>query len=207
MLKENMTILFQGDSITDCCRYAYEMDGLGYGYATIVASRLMYDYPELNLKFINRGIGGNRVADLVERWDKDCINIQPDILTILIGINNVWREFDSNDPTTNVDFEKYYREVLIKTKEKTNAKIIIMSPFLIPYPEDRNTWRKGFDEKKSIVEKLVKEFDLEYIDIDKMFLELVEKKEAKYWAEDGVHPTPAGHQAIANALLEVLCCR
>lgn len=110
--KEDELILFIGDSITDCRRDKAIPDTLGMGYAGMVAGRLGLDHAELNLRFLNRGVNGDRTCDLLARWDADCISLKPDWVSILVGVNNTWRRYDHNDPTPDDQFESEYRELL-----------------------------------------------------------------------------------------------
>ena len=99
MLTKNGVLVLQGDSITDAGRFG-EPENLGSGYARMVAKYIENFYPDLEMKVYNRGISGHRSKDLVERWDKDCLDLNPTVVTLLIGINDVWRSFDQNDPTS-----------------------------------------------------------------------------------------------------------
>ncbi len=202
MIKENDIVLFQGDSITDCGH----LFGLEYGegYAMLIASLFSEAFPEKNVKFLNRGISGHRVKDLKARWTADCLDLKPNWVSILIGINDVWRRYDSNDPTSVEAFEADYRDILTQTKEKLGANLIIMEPFLLPHPEDRIQWREDLDPKIEVARKLAEEFDAIYIPLDEMFKEALNRQEAKFWAADGVHPTPAGHGLIAKAWLKAV---
>ena len=136
MLKDEAVILFQGDSVTDAGRSREDDAQLGLGYPRLVSSLLSASYPELGLQFINRGISGNRVRDLKARWSEDCLELKPDILTILIGINDCWRRYDREDPTSPEQYEEDYRWILTQTQERTAAQIILLEPFVLPYPPD-----------------------------------------------------------------------
>ena len=204
MLKKNETILFMGDSITDCEREYENISSMGFGYPIIIASILGAKYPELNLNFINKGISGNRSKDLVERWDEDVIKFNPDILTIFVGINDTWRKYDHDDETTVEEYERNYRIMLDKTKEKTNAQIIMISPYVLPFPEDRKAWREDLDPKIAVVEKLAKEYGAIYVKMDEILNKKCDVMPPDYWTIDGVHPTCAGHGVIANELLEII---
>ena len=147
-IKQNDLVLFQGDSVTDCGRDRNNYAGIGSGYAYFVASLFSALHPEMNVKFINRGISGNRVKDLKGRWDTDCIDLKPDVVSILIGINDTWRRFDSNDATSVDAFEADYRFILGEIKIKLpNTRIVICEPFVLPYPEERKAWREDLDPK------------------------------------------------------------
>jgi len=203
LIKDGMTVLFQGDSITDCGRREDEF-AMGVGYAMRIASDFTARFPHLKVNFINRGIGGNRVCDLKNRWNEDCISLKPDIVSILIGINDVWRRYDNNDPTAVEDFKSDYRDILTQIKDKTNAKIIICEPFVLPYPDDRIKWREDLDPKIQAIRELACEFSAIYIPLDGMFAAASAMQPSKNWANDGVHPTPAGHALIADAWLKVV---
>jgi len=203
LIKDGMTVLFQGDSITDCGRND-DSFGMGLGYVMRVASDFTVKFPHLNVKFINRGIGGNRVCDLVARWDEDCIALKPDIVSILIGINDVWRRYDNNDSTTVENFKAQYHDILTRTKRETNAQIIICEPFVLPCPDDRIKWREDLDPKIQAVRELAREFGAIYIPLDGIFAAASTRQASEVWANDGVHPTPAGNALIADAWLKAV---
>lgn len=203
-IPNNYTILFQGDSITDWYRSRENDNDLGTGYVNFIAAYLNATYPEKRIKFINRGISGNRVVDLLNRWDEDCIALKPDLVSILIGINDCWRRYDRNDPTSVEDFEKNYRKILTQIKESLDAKIVLCEPFVLPYPEDRKQWREDLDPKIQVVRKLSLEFDTLYVPFDGIFASACAKREPAFWAEDGVHPTYAGHALMAKTWLDVV---
>lgn len=201
MIKDNSLVLFQGDSITDCGRDREDKDDLGTGYPLMVSAFFNSIYPEKNVKFINRGISGNRVRDLKERWQEDCLDLKPDLVSILVGINDCWRRYDNNDMTSVTDFEKDYRFILEETREVIEADIILLEPFVLSYPADREKWREDLDPKIQVVRKLAREYAISYIALDGIFSESIMKKEPSFWANDGVHPTPAGHALISRAWL------
>jgi len=202
-LEKGMTIVFQGDSITDAGR-TYDNDSFfGGGYPLLITSILKGMYPELDLKIYNRGISGNRAIDLKNRWDRDCIDLKPDVVSILIGINDMWRRYDSNDPTSTGEFENNYRYCLEKLKEN-NIKIIILEPFLTIVRDELNAWKsEDLNAKIAVAKKLAKEFNAIYIPLEDIFQELCKVQTASYWAEDGVHPTMAGHGIITKEYLKV----
>ncbi len=199
-LKENSLFLFQGDSITDAGRNFNDSFDLGSGYPMYLATLTQEKYPEKNITFINRGISGNRSIDLKNRWQKDCIDLKPDYVSILIGVNDTWRRYDSNDPTSAKDFESNYRYIIEQTLNNTSAQIIMLEPFLLYDPEDRLNWRADLDEKIFVCRKLAKEYGIEYIALDGKFAERSIKTPYKHWLADGVHPTRAGHMLIAKTL-------
>ena len=202
MLGEDATILFQGDSITDAGRSREDDSELGLGYPRLVSSWLAAKAPDKRMRFFNRGISGNRVRDLRSRWSEDCLELKPDILTILIGINDCARRYTCADPTSLEKFEEDYRWLLTQATEKTQAKIILLEPFLLPYPEDRIIWREDLDPKIHVVRKLAQEFKTRLIPTDGLFAKASAQREPEFWSADGVHPTPTGHALIAQALLQ-----
>ncbi|NMB96588.1 MAG: SGNH/GDSL hydrolase family protein [Clostridiaceae bacterium] len=204
LIRNNSIVLFQGDSITDAGRSRTNDNEMGHGYPNMIAAVFSAKYPEKNVKFINRGISGNRVKDLQARWKEDCLDIKPDWVSILIGINDCWRRYDSNDPTTAEDFEKGYRDILTRTVRETNAHLILCEPFVLPVPEDRKTWREDLDPKIQVVRQLAREFNAIYIPFDGIFAAASTKREPAFWAADGVHPTSAGHALIALEWLKAV---
>lgn len=204
IIKNNSIVLFQGDSITDCGRSRENDEYLGAGYANMIAAWFSAAYPEKNVKFINRGISGNRVKDLVARWEEDCIKLKPSLVSILIGINDCWRRYDSNDPTSVEDFKAGYRKILSQIRENLDAQILICEPFVLPYPEDRKQWREDLDPKIQAVRELAREFKTLYVPLDGLFAAASTKREPEFWAADGVHPTQAGHALIAQAWLKAV---
>jgi lysophospholipase L1-like esterase len=201
LIRENDLILFQGDSITDCGRSRENDRNLGGGYASILAAILGAKYPEMNLRFLNRGISGHRAADLEKRWKADGIDLHPEVVSILIGINDTWRRYDRNMPTSAEDFEASYRTILRQTKD-AGARIVMLEPFLLPVPPDRIAWREDLDPKIAAVRRLACEFADAYVPLDGIFAAAAIQREHKFWAEDGVHPTAAGHALIANSWMD-----
>ncbi len=202
LIKKDSIILFQGDSVTDAGRSREEED-LGAGYPQKVGQYLSSFCADLNARVINRGISGDRVKDLQERWKEDCTDLKPDVVNILIGINDCWRKFDSNDPTDVEDFEAGYRDILTQTKA-TGVLITIMEPFVLPYPADRLAWREDLDPKIQAVRRLAREFGAVYIPLDGLLAESITTREPQYYSADGVHPTDAGHAFIARAWLKAV---
>lgn len=202
--KTNDIILFQGDSITEWGRNYDDPSSLGVGYALMVGARLGQMYPEMNLTFINRGIGGNRAVDLQSRWDKDCLELKPTWVSIYIGINDTWRYADSGEETTAAQFEASYRDLIERTKKTLDAKLVFIEPFVLPVPEDRKGWRKDLDPKIHVVRELAREYGALLVPLDGLFAAASVKAESAYWAPDGVHPSSAGHALIADAWLRTV---
>lgn len=194
-------ILFQGDSITDAGRDRNQSESLGFGYALFTASWFQARHPEKPVTFLNRGISGDRIVDLQARWKKDCLDLKPDIVSILIGINDTWRRYDQNDPTSAEQFEAGYRDILNQTK-KLDAKLVLCEPFVLHISEDRIRYREDLNPKIAVVHKLAKEFNTILIPFDKIFQEVSKLRLSSFWAGDGVHPTPTGHALMAQHWLQ-----
>ncbi|MFO7724070.1 MAG: SGNH/GDSL hydrolase family protein [Oceanipulchritudo sp.] len=203
LIQPGQTLLFQGDSITDCKRDRSLPDSLGSGYVNILAGLLGALHPRLGVACLNRGISGNRTSDLADRWREDCLDLQPDVLSLLIGINDVWRRYDSNLPTSVDAFAANYRKVLELTAGALpRTTLLLLEPFLLPFPEDRRPWREDLDPKIDVVRHLAREFGARLVPLDGIFAAASTIQPPSFWASDGVHPTPAGHGLIARAWLE-----
>ncbi len=201
-LKENDVLVFQGDSVTDCNCSKEDNSYLGNGYVALIAAQLLFRYPELNLTIYNKGYSGNRIYDMEDRFDKDCLDLKPTVITILIGINDTWRRFDSNLISKPQDYLASYKRILDKTLEKSKANLILMDPFLLPDPPDRKAWREDLDARITIVRNLAKEYQAAYIPLDSLFYQASINTSYSHWCFDGVHPTLAGHNLIAAAWLK-----
>ena len=204
LIEDNAVLLFQGDSVTDCGRSQEDDNYLGAGYANMIAASISAIYSEKNITIINKGISGNRVKDLQGRWKEDCLELKPTWVSILIGINDCWRRYDSNDPTSVEDYEDGYRDLLTQIKSKTKANIILMDPFVLPVTEDRNKWREDLDPKIDAVRRLAREFKAIYLPLDGIFAQAATKIEPAFWTADGVHPTQSGHALIATEWMKVV---
>ena len=191
--KGNSIILFQGDSITDCGRDREDQESLGEGYVNLITETVVDRNSQSNLKFINRGISGDKIRDLHLRWDMECIDLKPDMLSILVGVNDTL--------ITPVElFEEEYRMLLKRTTEALNAEIILCEPFLLL--GDTNAYRDDLNPKIETVHMLSEEFNTLLLPLDKIFREACSLHPPEYWAPDGVHPTPAGHALIAKSWIE-----
>ncbi len=195
LLAKKTLILFQGDSITDCGRNWDDPDNLGDGYVRLLTTMLSDKYPKHEFKLINRGVSGDKVRDLVCRWDIDCISLQPDWLSILVGINDTLI-------TPIAEFEDEYRTLLRRTTNKLNSRIIMCEPFLLS--EDNNAYREDLNPKIEVIHKLTKEYDTVLVPLDKIFNEACSLRTPEYWAPDGVHPSPEGHALIAKSWIKYL---
>lgn len=193
----HIKLLFQGDSITDAGRSFDDPRQLGGGYVKYAAENLRQAYPQVEFDFINLGISGNQTKDLVARLDKEFVEVQPDVVSILIGINDVWHHAGDRSWILDEDFEQRYRTVLQALKEQTNAKIMMMEPFLIPV-EDKLYFREDLYKKIEIIRKLAREYADVYLPTDGLLAAAYIGDEPTTFAADGVHPTQKGAQFIGK---------
>ncbi|MHA0857839.1 SGNH/GDSL hydrolase family protein [Paenibacillus sp. CMAA1364] len=203
-INDNETILFIGDSITDCGRDYANNSSLGTGYAFLAAAEWGRKYPQKNTNFINRGISGNRVIDLQRRWEEDCLRINPAWVSIYVGVNDVGFRYNHQEETTLEEFYAGYRSLIERTQEHTDAKLILVEPFLLPIPDDRKLWREDLDPKIQAIRDLAREFQTLYVPLDGLFTAASTQSGLAYWASDGLHPSPAGHSLIAKAWLDTV---
>ena len=203
-IEENERILFQGDSVTDVGRDREDGSSLGAGYPMMTAAWFAAKHSEKNVDFLNRGNGGERIRDLEGRWQEDCLDLKPTIVSILIGINDCWRRFDNNEPTTAGEFEVSYRNLLDRIKEQGINKVILLEPFVLPVTEDRKAWREDLDPKIHVIRELAREYGAILIPLDGIFNAASVLKPSTFWTIDGVHPTNAGHALIAQEWLKTV---
>ena len=207
MIEPQDHILFYGDSITDAGRdrsiEGGEPNGWGAGYVYQIAAFLGAQDPADELIFTNKGIGGNRVSDLEKRLKADVLDEEPDIVSILIGINDVWRRYDSNLVSEHEKFAASYRNILKKIA-KDGARLVLLEPFLLPASAEQRVWREDLNPKIDIVRDLAREFEAILVPLDGLFAAASTQREPKFWAPDGVHPSPAGHALIARAWIDAM---
>jgi acyl-CoA thioesterase I len=196
-LTDNSTVLFQGDSITDAERKNNHNESLGDGYAMMTAAWLSALYPEYHLKFINRGINGNRVSDLRYRWKKDCLDLKPNLVAILIGVNDLRLPFWKSATSTE-KFKVDYANILEQTR-RIKCKIVLLEPFLA-YAKDN--FLKELNKKIEVVRELSREFDAKLIPLNDIFTKACNRRTSTFWSLDGVHPTLPGHALIAQSWIK-----
>lgn len=199
------TILFQGDSITDAGRIRENPASLGWGYPQFVAGRLGLEKPGA-FRVLNRGVSGDRVVDIYARMKRDILNLKPDVLSVLVGVNDVWHELEIENGVDAQKFQKIYGMLLEEIKQALpDTKIILMEPFVAPGSATKANMAYFSREvalRGQAVEQLAAEFDLPLIrlqqDLDTMGRDLPED----WWLIDGVHPTAAFHQYLADRWLD-----
>jgi lysophospholipase L1-like esterase len=184
------TIVFAGDSITDCERRE-DPAGLGDGYVRLVADALGGA-----ARVVNRGISGNSSRDLRDRWEADVLAAQPNLVSVLVGINDTWRRYDSGAVTSAAEFEDNYRALLTPL---AGVRIVLIEPFLLPVRDEQVTWREDLDPKLAVVRALAAEFDAVLVPADTA---LNAAGSAAEVAPDGVHPSTWGHELLAKLWLD-----
>ncbi len=202
---EERCVVFFGDSITDCGRDRQAISpnvGLGSGYAMLAAAQILSDDPGGNWQFWNRGIGGNRIYDLEARLQSDVLDLKPDMVSILIGINDTWRRYDSGTTSSIEDFTESYRRILSALNDN-GIGVMMLEPFLLPVPEDRRAWRADLNPRIEASRDLAREFSVPYLPLDGAFAAASTQAPPDFWLPDGVHPSLAGHGLIATAWLEM----
>lgn len=198
-----MKILFQGDSITDAGRDRANIHDLGHGYPFYTAKVIREAFPDRDFEFIDLGISGNRAENLRDRWTEDAINIQPDVISILIGINDTWHRAAEKNWMPHEYFEECYRGILERLKKETNAKIIMLEQFLLSVP-DKEFFHADLDPKIQITRKLAREYADVFVPLDGLFAAASVGTAPTEFAADGVHPTAKGAEFIAGHYLEAL---
>jgi lysophospholipase L1-like esterase len=200
-------ILFQGDSITDCGRSREVLTDVGNGYPYLVRAHYGLEKPG-QFEIVNRGISGNRITDVYARIKRDIINLKPDYMSLLIGVNDVWHEFSRNDGVDADKFEKIYCMLIEEVKAALpDIKIMILAPFCLRASATENTeecpnkwegFRTGVEERARRAKAVAEKYNLPFITLQDKFDAAAETAENTYWLYDGVHPTPMGHQIIKN---------
>ena len=205
------TILFQGDSITDSFREKEKElpnipDSMGKGYAFLTASKILKTLPKKDLTIYNRGISGNKVHQLADRWDKDALDLKPDWISILIGVNDYWHMLHHGYEGTHETYENDYRKLLARTKEALpDVKLIICQPFAIPGTTAVDkSWVEPFRKYQVSAKKLALEFDAFWIPFQEIFDRAILDAPASYWIPDGVHPSISGSQLMADGWIQII---
>ena len=201
---KKIKILFQGDSITDAGRDRSDIHNLGQGYPKYAAELLKEKYPDAEFEFVNLGISGNRTDQLFDRMYEDMILIEPDIVSILICINDVWHRHSHKIETTDGQIAANYRAILERLKKQSNAKILVLAPFLLDN-EEKESWRPELDTILPIVRSLADEYADAFVPLDKLFEDALKTQPSPaYYSGDGVHPNPNGAAFIAKLYVEAV---
>jgi len=208
LVSKGDVILFQGDSITDAGRsrekagVPNEQPGLGSGYAWLAAAELLVDRPNDELRIYNRGISGHKVFQLAERWQADCLDLHPNLLSILIGVNDFWHTLDSKYQGTLQTYERDYGALLERTlKALPELKLIICEPFVLRCGAVNDKWFPEFDGYRAAAKRVAEAFHATFVPFQAMFDKAIKYAPPEHWAKDGVHPSSAGASLMAHEWL------
>lgn len=210
-LKPGDTILFQGDSITDAGRDrrrtgTNEARAMGFGYPLLAGCELLRDHGKLGLKIYNRGISGNKVPDLAARWQADCLDLKPTLISILIGVNDIWHKLNGRYDGTVEDYQKGFAALLAKTRKALpKATFVVCEPFVLRCGAVNDKWFPEFDKRRAAAKTVADDAGAIWTPFQAMFDKAVEAgTEPAYWARDGVHPSMAGHSLMAQTWRKVV---
>ena len=207
---EGRVVLFQGDSITDCGRDRVVAEpnqaaALGRGYPFLVAAHALSARPAAGLRFLNRGVSGNTVPDLAARWQADALDLKPDVLGILIGVNDLWHKLNGTFHGTVEDYESGYAALLARTRQAfPSTRLVVLEPFVLRTGVVTDAWFPEFDLRRAAAARVAAGALATFIPLHGVFERLAAEAPPAYWSADGVHPTVAGHGAIAQAWLEAV---
>lgn len=185
---KKLKVLFQGDSITDGGRDRNDPHVVGWGYVLYATRFLRERHPEIEFEFLNFGISGNKSDDLVGRWTTDCIEHKPDVVSVMIGVNDTWHHAGDKSWVPNEVFEANCRNILERTKNEVGAKIIMLEQYLLPSPGDKDFFREDIDPKIQVTRKLAREYADVYVPTDGLIAAQCIDHDPLYWSEDAVHP-------------------
>ncbi len=211
LVRKSDVVLFQGDSITDAGRKrdasgANNQPALGNGYAWLAAAELLVDRPDAGLKLYNRGISGHKVFQLAERWEADCLALRPNVLSILIGVNDFWHTLDAKYNGTVEVYERDYRALLERTRKALpKVKLVVCEPFVLRCGAVNDRWFPAFDGYRAAAKRVAEAARATFIPFQTMFDEAVKYAPPAHWAGDGVHPTSAGASLMAQNWLRAVC--
>jgi len=208
LIKDGQLFLFQGDSITDAGRRGANAP-YGVGYASMFREMVIANYPERAIRFINKGIGGDKTVGLRDRWEDDVIRHQPNWLSILIGINDLHTFLLNGQPCVTVDlYREAYSDILAMTKEKTDAQILLIDPFFISVATSEDSFRKRvldtIVEYIAVVDEMAEEYGCMQIKLHDIYQAHLKLREAETFCNEPVHPGHAGHIIIANEMMKAL---
>ncbi len=205
------TVLFQGDSITDAGRdkkkqAANDGASLGRGYPFFLAGGLLADHADLNLTIHNRGISGNKVPDLDKRWQKDCLDLKPAVLSILVGVNDIWHKLSGKYDGTPEVYRDGFSALLERTKKSLpDVQLVICEPFVLRCGAVTDSWFPEFETRRAYAEEVAGKFDTLWVPFQQEFdAAVADGTKPAYWARDGVHPTHAGHALMAKTWRETV---
>ena len=209
-LAKDDVILFQGDSITDAGRNREETGfnnarALGNGYALLAGSSLLHEHASKNLRIYNKGISGNKVYQLAERWDAECIDLKPSVLSILIGVNDFWHKLNGKYDGTVEVYRNDFKALLQRTREKLpQVKLVIGEPFAVAGVKAvDDKWFPDFTGYQKAAREIAGQFEATFIPYQSIFDKAAKQAPPSYWTHDGVHPSLAGSKLMAEAVAHV----
>lgn len=210
-LEKGDVILFQGDSITDWRRKASDTEpnsaaALGEGYAMLAAAGLLADYAALGLKIYNRGVSGNKVYQLAERWDADCLALKPTVLSILVGVNDFWHTLVNGYTGTLTTYRDDYKKLIDRTRQQLpGVKLIIGEPYAVNGVKSvDDKWYPAFDGYRQAAREIAAECGAVFIPYQDIYDKAQKTANGAYWTIDGVHPSVAGAALMAKAWIEAV---
>lgn len=204
LLQPGDRVLLTGDSITDADRDRSDPAGLGTGYAALVARWAQHRRPDLDLTFRNTGIGGDTTAQLAARVQRDVLDVEPDVVSVLIGINDTWQTHEHGRVWPIDAFALDLRVVLDAARDRLGARLVLIEPFVLPVLDGQHRWREDLGARVDVVRELAEEYDAALVPADDLFVAAAARTAPQDWAYDGVHPTEAGHALLAEAWLETV---
>lgn len=210
-IKPGDVVLFQGDSITDAGRKRDHADtpndqaGIGNGYAWMAASQLLLDHPDAGLKIYNRGISGHKVPQLADRWDRDCLELKPTVLSILIGVNDIWHGLNGKYDGTPETYERDFLALIERTRKALpDTRLVICEPFVLRCGAVKDNWFPTFDAYRASAKKVAGIHGATFVPFHGIFAEASKIAPPEHWAKDGVHPSQFGSALMANAWLRAV---
>ncbi|TXK19013.1 GDSL-type esterase/lipase family protein [Homoserinibacter sp. GY 40078] len=189
-------LLFIGDSITDAGRRT-DPEGLGDGYVRRVAESFAQRGDQREI--VNRGISGDRIGDLRDRWETDVLALAPSTLSVYVGINDTWRRFDHGVVTEAEHFEAVYRGMLEEAVAGSAPRLVLVEPFLTPVRDEQHEWLGDLEGKRDAVAALASAFQAAFVPLHRILTNAAAHHGPEAIAADGVHPTPLGSELIAEA--------
>lgn len=203
-LQKDDVVVFFGDSVTDTCHFANKDYPFGSGYVLMVDAHIHTYFPDYNIKMYNQGVSGNRTKDLVARVN-DVIALKPNHVFILIGVNDAWRRFDLNDPTSVEAFTSNYKTFLNAIKKALpDTKIVLMTPFILPSADWVLQLTDDLNEKIEAIQKIAKEYQLPLFLLHEEMPHYGKLITPQMVSADGIHPTLVGHAIIADKIIKYL---
>jgi len=221
-LEKNSVVLFQGDSVTDGGRERNptkynssnadrsaeynDCNVFGSGYAMLAGTRLLFNHPKKQFKIFNRGISGNKVHQLAERWKEDCLDLKPSVLSILIGVNDYWHTLSHGYKGTAETYRTDLTALIERTRQALpDVQLIIGEPFALKDVQAvTNEWYPAFDEYRAIARSIANDQKAVFVPYQKVFDEALSAAPASYWSFDGVHPSIPGNMLMANAWMKAV---